>query len=233
MVEPTQPSPPQAESSKQAIAAKMSARISRGNLTDRPKLRIFLAGATGVIGIRLLPLLIADGHTVAGMTRSSEKTDQLRALGAEPVVCDVFDTARLSEAVTAFQPDALVHQLTDLPNNIDELSQFAVRNDRIRTEGTHNLIAAAEATGVRHFVAQSIAWRPLDRGEIIDRHELQVLEAGGVVVRYGQLYGPGTYYEGELPPPPRIQVDAAAQATAPLVYEPTGIVVLAEEVRRG
>ena len=207
----------------------MNTSTSGENLHAEAKLRIFLAGATGVIGIRLLPLLVAGGHTVAGMTRSAEKIDLLRALGAEPVVCNVFDALRLTEAVTAFQPGAVIHQLTDLPNDMHQLPDFAVRNDRIRTEGTHNLIAAAKAAGVRHFLAQSIAWRPPGRGDVIDRHELQVLEIGGVVVRYGQLYGPGTYYENELPSPPRIHVDEAARATAPLLQAPAGIVVLAEE----
>jgi D-arabinose 1-dehydrogenase-like Zn-dependent alcohol dehydrogenase len=194
-----------------------------------PTRRIFLAGATGVIGIRLLPLLLAEGHTVAGMTRSAEKIDQLRALGAVPVLCDVFDAAALTEAVTAFQPDAVVHQLTDLPDRLDQLSEFAPRNDRIRIEGTRNLLAAAKASGARHFLAQSIAWRPAGRGEIVDQHERQVLDARGVVVRYGQLYGPGTFYEDRLPPPPRIQVDAAAQATPSLIQAPSGIVVVADE----
>lgn len=204
-----------------------------GGLHPEAKLRVFLAGATGVIGIRLLPLLISTGHTVAGMTRSGERSDQLLALGAEPVVCDVFDATRLAEAVTAFRPGVVIHQLTDLPNEMSQLPEFAARNDRIRTEGTRNLIAAAKAADARHFLAQSIAWRPPLRGEVIDQHELQVLKVGGVVVRYGQLYGPGTYYEGELPSPPRIHVDDAARATAPLLQAPSGIVILTDEQRSG
>jgi hypothetical protein len=196
---------------------------------DPPKLRIFLAGATGVIGIRLLPLLVAEGHTVAGMTRSAEKIDHLRALGAEPVVCDVFDAAGLTRAVTSFQPDAVLHQLTDLPDKLDQLSEFTPRNDRVRIEGTRNLITAARAADARYFLAQSIAWRPPGRGEIVEQHERQVLNVGGVVVRYGQLYGPGTFYEDQRPPPPRIHVDAAARATPPLILAPSGVVVVAEE----
>jgi nucleoside-diphosphate-sugar epimerase len=133
-----------------------------------PKLRIFLAGATGVLGIRLVPLLLADGHTVAGMTRSAGKVDEPRGAGAVPVVCDVFDADALTEAVTTFGPDAVIHQLTDLPDHRDELSGFAVRNDRMRTEGTRNLVTAAKAAAARHFLAQSIAWRPPERGEVID-----------------------------------------------------------------
>jgi NAD(P)H-binding len=209
----------------------MTMTISSENVHDRPRLRIFLAGATGIIGIRLLPLLIAEHHTVAGMTRSPEKIDQLRALGAEPIICDVFDSVLLTKAVTTFQPDAVIHQLTDLPDDVDQLPDFGARNDRIRTEGTHNLIAAAKAAGVRHLLAQSIAWRPPGRAEIVDQHERQVLDARGVVVRYGRLYGPGTFYQDQLPPPPRIHVDHAAQATPPLLHAPAGVVVLTEEPR--
>jgi hypothetical protein len=107
----------------------MTMTISSENVHDRPRLRIFLAGATGVIGIRLLPLLIAEHHTVAGMTRSPEKIDQLRALGAEPIICDVFDSVLLTKAVTTFQPDAVIHQLTDLPDDVDQLPDFGARND--------------------------------------------------------------------------------------------------------
>jgi len=79
-------------------------------------MRIFLAGATGVIGVRLVPLLVADGHVVAGMTRSQEKADGLVAIGAEPVVCDVYDAEALREAVVAFGAETVIHQLTDLPD---------------------------------------------------------------------------------------------------------------------
>ena len=191
-------------------------------------MRIFLAGATGVIGIRVLPLLVEEGHVVAGMTRSTRKVPQLRALGAEPVVCDVFDPDALARAVTAFGPDAVMDQLTDLPDRLDELGQSAARNDRIRTEGTRNLVAAAKAAAAERFVAQSIAWRPEGREAIVDAHERRVLEIGGVIARYGRLYGPDTYYEHELPPHPRIHVDDAARATPPLLHAPSGIVTIAD-----
>lgn len=79
-------------------------------------MRVFLAGASGVIGVRLVPLMVADGHEVAGMTRSPAKADELRELGCEPVVCDVFDAAALERSVTEFAPDAVMDQLTDLPD---------------------------------------------------------------------------------------------------------------------
>ena len=191
-------------------------------------MRIFLAGATGVIGIRLLPLLVEAGHVVAGMTRSGAKVAQLRALGAEPVVCDVFDADALTKAVTAFGPDAVIDQVTDLPDRLDELGQSASRQDRIRTEGTRNLVAAAESAAAERFVAQSIAWRPEGREAIVDAHERRVLEIGGVIARYGRLYGPDTYYQRELPPHPRIHVDDAARATPALLHAPSGIVTIAD-----
>ena len=191
-------------------------------------MRVFLAGATGVIGIRLLPLLAGCGHEVAGMTRSHDKTAQIAALGAQPVVCDVFDAALL-DAVAPFSPDLVIHQLTDLPDNVDQIPDYAERNNRIRTEGTRHLLAAAGAAGARRFLAQSIAWAPPGNGEAVAEHERLVLDAGGVVVRYGQLYGPGTYYPDDLPPPPRIQVEDAARRTMALLDAPSGIMVLTDE----
>jgi nucleoside-diphosphate-sugar epimerase len=195
-------------------------------------MRVFLAGATGVIGIRLLPLLLEDGHAVVGMTRSPEKAAELEALGAIPAVCDVFDAEALLTTVRDHAPDAIVHQLTDLPDRLEELDAYRERNDRIRSEGTRNLVAAARAAGAKHFVAQSIAWRPPGREHIVDEHERLVLEIGGVVVRYGELYGPGTYYETELAPEPRVQVDRAARETVPLLTAPSGIVEIVDHDAR-
>jgi hypothetical protein len=192
-------------------------------------MRIFLAGATGVLGTRIVPLLVADGHVVAGMTRSPDKVDYLRSLGAVPVICDVFDFEALSAAVSSFEPKAVMHQLTDLPDNQDDLHDFGSRNDRMRTEGTRNLLDASRAAGAEYLMAQSIAWRPKGRGEAVDDLERQVLGEGGVVARYGQLYGPGTFYPDGPPPPPRIHVDAAAKATPPLITAPSGVVLVVED----
>jgi hypothetical protein len=191
--------------------------------------RIFLAGASGVIGLHLVPLLVADGHAVAGMTRSVEKADAVRALGAEPVVCDVYDAEALTDAVVGFAPDMVMHQLTDLPDRADEIDAFRERNNRIRGEGTRNLIAAARAAGASRFLAQSIAWRPAGGEQTIVEFERRVLEYGGVVLEYGQLYGPGTYYEHEPPDPPRIHVEEAARRTVELLDAPSGVIVVAEE----
>lgn len=192
-------------------------------------MRIYLAGATGVIGTRLLPLLIGAGHEVAGMTRSVAKADQVRAAGAEPVVCDVYDLEALTAAVVAFRPDLVMHQLTDLPDDAALLPERVGANARIRSEGTRNLIAAAQAAGAKRFLAQSIAWEPpVGRGAVIKDHEAAVLDIGGVVVKYGQFYGPGTYYEFELPGHPRVHVDDAAVRTVSLVDAPSGVVVIAD-----
>jgi len=138
----------------------------------------------------------------------------LRELGAEPVVLDVYEAERLHDAVVAFGPDVVVHQLTDLPSDPAQISAKGADNARIRTEGTCNLIAAAQAAAAPHFVAQSIAWRlPGDVHDSVDEHERMVLHADGVVARYGRFYGPGTYHpgEGDLPEPPAIHVAEAAQ----------------------
>lgn len=190
-------------------------------------MRIFVAGATGVIGVRLVPLLVSAGHDVAGMTRSAEKAELVRELGAEPVVCDVYDPPHLNDAVARFRSESVMHQLTDLPDDADRMSEYFVRNDRMRRVGTRNLLTAAAAAGAKRFLAQSIAWKlPRGRQESTDAHERQVLDAGGVVIRYGQLYGSGTYYEDTLPPHPRIHVDEAARRTVGLLASERGVVVL-------
>src|SRR5215472_18138149 len=123
-------------------------------------MRIFLAGAAGAVGKRLVPLLINAGHGVVGTTRSTTKADGLRAAGVEPVVVDVFDAPALSAAVLDAHPDIVVHQLTDLPPGLDpgQMSEGTQRNARMRSQGTQNLVSAALGAGVRRVVAQSIAW---------------------------------------------------------------------------
>jgi nucleoside-diphosphate-sugar epimerase len=190
--------------------------------------RIFIAGASGVIGVRLVPLLVEQGHEVAGMTRSPDKAQMLRELGAEPVVCDVYDADGLARAVHAFAPDMVMHQLTDLPDELDRIPDYRDRNNRIRTEGTSNLIAAAKAASAERFLAQSIAWTPPTGGEATELHERLVLDAGGVVIRYGAFYGPGTYGGGAPPPHPRIHVDEAARRTIELLDAPPGVFVVTE-----
>jgi len=192
-------------------------------------MRVFIAGATGVIGIRLVPILVADGHAVTGMTRSERKADALRALGAEPAICDVYDIDALREVVVSADADAVVHLLTDLPDDMSEIEGFTDANARIRREGTRNLLAAADAAGVSRFLAESLAARPDGvAGEAVDELERSVLAVDGVVLRYGWLYGPDTYHERELPDPPRIHVDEAARRTALELEHGAGVIELVE-----
>jgi len=176
------------------------------------KPRIFLAGATGAIGTRLLPLL--GSYEVFGTTRFAAKADVLRGLGAQPVVVDVFDAAALAKAMLAAKPEIVIHQLTDLPPGLDpaRMAEATTRNARIRIEGTKNLIAAALAAGARRLIAQSIAWEPQGvSAQGVASLEQQTLQFGGIVLRYGRLYGPGTGKDdapAELP----CHVDVAARA---------------------
>ncbi len=192
-------------------------------------MRVFLAGATGVIGVRLVPLLVANGHVVAGLTRSPAKQEVLRELGAQAVVCDVYDAVALRDAVVDFAPELVLHELTDLPDDPAQIGDSAA-NARIRSEGTRNLLAAAHEAEARRFVAQSVAWELQGLGAAAKQElEQSVLGFGGVVLRYGRFYGPGTYHP-EPPDPPRIQVDDAARRTVELLDAPPGIVEVVEPI---
>lgn len=189
-------------------------------------MRIFLAGATGVIGSRLVPLLLAAGHQVAAMTRSARSD---RDEDVTVVVGDVFDRSRLMSAVADYRPDLVMHQLTSLPDDAADIAGYTDANARIRREGTDNLLAAARGAGVRRFIAQSVAWRLSgEAGAAVDHLESAVLRFGGTVLRYGQFYGPGTYHEHEPPPPPRIHIDAAAERTVEVLEWGPGVVEITE-----
>lgn len=191
-------------------------------------MRIFLAGASGVIGQRLIPRLIQAGHVVGGLTRSPSKTELLSHLGAEPIVCDVFDREALIPTVRDFKPDVILNELTDLPDDVAQISEHAGLNARIRTEGNQNLIEAARQSGSPKILAQSVAWRLPDGPDALAVAGLErsVLAEGGVVLRYGQFYGPGTYNEQQLPVEPRVHIDRAAERTVEALGEPTGVVVI-------
>ncbi len=183
-------------------------------------MRIFIAGATGAIGRRLVPRLVANGHTVIGTTQTASKADGLRAAGASPVVLDALDRDAVREALIRAQPEVVVHQLTALAGFTDFRKfdeGFAVTN-RLRTEGTDNLIAGMKELGVHRLVAQSYAGLPHARvggpvkteDDPLDPHppsavrktleailylEKAVLQTDGIVgtvLRYGGFYGPGT-----------------------------------------
>jgi nucleoside-diphosphate-sugar epimerase len=182
--------------------------------------RVFVAGGTGVIGRRLVPRLVARGHQVTATATSAAKFGLLGQLGADAVVMDGLDAVSVGEAVAAAHPDAIVHQMTAISPvhagkpDLKHMDRWFATTIRLRTEGTDNLLAAAEATGVSQFIAQSYAsWNgireggwvkteedPLDlhegtaahAGSVAIRHlEDVVLKAGGAVLRYGALYGPG------------------------------------------
>lgn len=183
-----------------------------------------------MIGRRLVPLLVADGHQVIGLTRTPGNVDLLGELGAEPVLGDVYDAAGLVEAVTTAAPELVMHQLTDLPDDRASIPAFSAANLRIRTEGTANLLAAARAADATRFVAQSIAWPlPGPAGEAMARFEQMVLDAPGVVVRYGQFYGPDTFHQDALPDRPRVHVDDAAIRTIAALHAPPGILTIVDD----
>jgi nucleoside-diphosphate-sugar epimerase len=199
-------------------------------------MKIFLAGATGAIGKRLVPLLVKAGHRVTGTTRSAAKGEALRAAGVEPAVVDVFDAQALSAAVLEAHPDIIIHQLTDLPPGLNpsQMTEGTQRNARMRSQGSQNLVAAALGAGVHRLIAQSIAWMyapgkephseddPLDidaRGTraitvagvaTLERLTTSSPPIDGVVLRYGHLYGPGT--GASTAEAPALHVDAAAAA---------------------
>jgi nucleoside-diphosphate-sugar epimerase len=180
-------------------------------------MRVFVAGATGAIGRPLVPQLIAAGHEVTGMTRSERGVSSLREAGAGAALVDVFDADALGAAMAEARPEVVVHQLTAIPEDLDPRKmeeQFEATN-RVRTEGTRNLLAAARASGAGRFIAQSIAFAYAPREEglhgeddplwaeatriyaAVQEMEGLVLDAeglDGLVLRYGFFYGPGTGY---------------------------------------
>jgi uncharacterized protein YbjT (DUF2867 family) len=199
-------------------------------MSTTESLRIFLAGASGVIGHRLIPLLVAQGHTVGGMTRSATKTEAIALLGAQPILCDVFDRAALVKAVGDFKPDVIINELTDLPDDVTKIGEHGELNARIRTEGNQNLIEAGRQSGSPKYLAQTVAWQLPDGPDARAVAELEraVLAEGGVVLSYGQFYGPGTYNVDQIPAEPRVQLDRAAERTVELLDAPSGVVVIVD-----
>lgn len=194
-------------------------------------MRVFLAGASGVIGRRLIPLLRERGHVVTGLSRSQEGARRVETLGAEAVACDVYDADALCRAVVAAAPDIVLHELTDLPDDTGSIPAFRQRHARIRVEGTRNLLTAARAAGVTHVLAQSVAWPMGDAAgaDAVASLETQVLAANGVVMRYGQFYGADTFHPEHPPRPPRVHIDRAATATVDALGEAGGILVITDD----
>lgn len=214
-------------------------------------MRIFLAGGTGVLGRGLIPRLVAAGHQVTATTRRADRTDLLTGLGATPSIVDVFDAAALAEAVAAANPDLIVHMLTDL-------SGFDLEaNARLRREGTTNLIMAAKAADVERIIVQSVAWvfpddsapatedDPSNSGTPVDVMEQAARTLPhATIVRFGTLYGPGTWYaadgyiagvvkNGALPATPAvtcfIHIDDAITATVQALDWPDGTYLITDD----
>jgi nucleoside-diphosphate-sugar epimerase len=201
-------------------------------------MRVFVAGGTGVIGRRLVPELVARGHHVTATTTSAPKVMLLKQLGAEGTVMDGLDAASVGQAVAAARPDAIVHQMTGLSvahagkPNLRRADRFFASTNRLRSEGADHLLAAAEATGVSHVVAQGHAsmngirkggWvkteedplEVIEGTKAINHLEDVIVKAGGAVLRYGGFYGPGAWED---------QVKLVRRRLFPLVGAGTGYV---------
>ena len=211
-------------------------------------MKVFVAGATGALGKQLVPMLVENGHDVVGMTRTETKRDLLRDLGAQPVVADALDVDAVGRAVGEAEPDAVVHQLTAIPPKLKNMRrldrEFALTN-RLRIEGTDNLLSAARAVGVKRFVAQSNASlyartggptkredAPLDddtppvmRDGLAALRHLEAAVTGapwtdGIVLRYGWFYGPGTSIALD---PVGTQIEMLRKRQVPIVGGGSGI----------
>jgi nucleoside-diphosphate-sugar epimerase len=207
-------------------------------------MRVFVAGATGVLGRPLVRELVAAGHQVVGTTRTPGKVNSIEADGATGVLCDALDRDAVHAAVSSAQPEVVVHQLTDLPERISGLRRAANATNRLRQEGTRNLVDAAKAAGARRVVAESIAflyaptgpgictedapvwgtaarpYGPMIRA-VTDLEDAVTGVAGveGVVLRYGTLYGPGTWYA-----PDGAYTDLVRKRRLPLIGDGAGFV---------
>ena len=217
---------------------------------------VFLAGATGAIGAPLMRLLLQRDYRIVAMTRSASRAEALRRDRVTPVVADALIAEEVGRAIADAKPDVIVHQLTDLPRNLDpsQMAEAIKRNANIRTVGTANLVDAAVKAGVRHIVAQSIAWayrpgaEPHREGDPLDSDaagaraisvggvialENAVLQTHGIdgcVLRYGQIYGPGTGSDDTSGKTMPLHVDAAAWAALLAVEKrASGVFNVAEE----
>jgi 2-alkyl-3-oxoalkanoate reductase len=205
-------------------------------------MKVFVAGASGAIGRPLIPKLVAAGHEVTGMTRREERAEEIRAAGASAVVCDVFDRPGLEDAVKEAAPEVVVHMLTAIPKRIDWKADPLAATNRVRSEGTRNLIEAARAAGARRLIAESVAFLYAPQGEWVKDEKAPLFEGApgafgaavealadlerqvggaegieGVVLRFGWFYGPGTTYaaDGE-------QADETRRRRLPIVGKGTG-----------
>lgn len=190
-------------------------------------MRVLVIGASGVIGRELVPRLVAAGHEVVGTTRSGRGAADLENLGVAAAIFDAYaDSA--AELLTRTEPDVMVCELTDLPDRADDLPARRSANARIRREVIPRLVGVAASAGVRHILVQSVAWPMQGEGaDAVAVMERATLDAGGVVLRYGQFYGPGTFH-AERPEGPAITpADAAARTVDLLTAAPEIVTVTA------
>jgi nucleoside-diphosphate-sugar epimerase len=211
-------------------------------------MKVFVAGATGALGRQLVPQLVAAGHEVTGMTRSASKQDLVRSLGAQPAVADALDPDQVASAVAKAEPEVIVHEMTAIPSirNPRRSGIAFAQTNRLRTEGTDHLLAAARAVGARRFLVQSFAGWPFARiggpvkseedplDEAPPKQVREILAAirhleravtgadwiEGIALRYGGFYGPGTSISLE---PGADQVEMVRKRRLPIVGEGTGI----------
>ena len=211
-------------------------------------MKVFVAGATGALGRQLVPQLVAAGHEVTGMTRSASKQDLVRSLGAQPAVADALDPDQVASAVAKAEPEVIVHEMTAIPS-IRNPRRFGIafaQTNRLRTEGTDHLLAAARAVGARRFLVQSFAGWPFARiggpvkseddplDEAPPKQVRETLAAirhleravtgadwiEGIALRYGGFYGPGTSISLE---PGADQLEMVRKRRLPIVGKGTGI----------
>jgi nucleoside-diphosphate-sugar epimerase len=208
-------------------------------------MRVFVAGSTGAMGRPLVRQLVAAGHEVTGTTRREERAEEIRAAGAAAAVCDVFDTDRFERAVVEARPEVVVHALTALPDRIDWKAKedpLAATN-RLREEGTRNLIAGARAAGARRLIGESVAFLYEPSGEWVKDEEAPLFSAApgpfgravaaladlerqvlgaegieGIVLRFGWFYGPGTSYASD-----RAQAEEFRRRRFPIVGKGSGV----------
>lgn len=205
-------------------------------------MKVFVAGASGAIGRPLVRQLIAAGHEVTGTTRRPERAEEIRAGGATPVVCDALDPEDLRGAVVKVSPEVVVHQLTALPQSLTLKGDFLEPTNRLRTEGTRNLLAAARAAGARRYVSHGVAffyapegdWVKDERAPLFEQPpgpfagavdalldmERQVSSAEGMealILRYGWFYGRGTHFASD-----GAQAEEARKRRLPIIGKATG-----------
>ena len=207
-------------------------------------MKVFVAGASGAIGRPLVRQLVAEGHEVTGMTRREERMEEIRAAGATPVRCNALSTHDMENALHQAQPEVVVHLLTSLPPRLDYRAKEdpLAPTNRLRSEGTRNLLAAAKAAGARRIVAESVAFLYAPEGDWVKGEEAPLFRDApgvfgpaavaladlerqvtgtegveGVVLRYGWLYGPGTYFDRE-----GSQTEDALKRRVPIVGKGTG-----------